>query len=337
MKRIPSLDGLRAISILLVVVGHLAKSGHGPRMFWDHYAELGVRVFFVISGFLITNLLLREHASTSTIRLREFYIRRAYRIFPAAFVFMLVAFAAYWHQLRWYDMAAAVVYLANHDYLRPWILGHLWSLSIEEQFYLVWPSVLKYWYRHRVAILIATFAVAPVCRTVLYALKLHRGGDMLLTDGDNLAIGCLLAIFAARVPKTSPYLAAVMLSAIVFIPLFEATTVRLTLLQLFVLQPIMIVSIAGVILHVVQVPYRLLNWSAIKWLGRISYSLYLWQQPFCADPHLKSAWLAVLALSCACLSYYFVERPMLRVRDGRRAPKTTKLTPQVLEPSTSAA
>jgi peptidoglycan/LPS O-acetylase OafA/YrhL len=162
---------------------------------------------------------------------------------------------------------------------------------------------------------------------------------MLITDGDNLAIGCLLAIFAARMPKPSPYLAAVMLSAIAFLPLFEPTTVRRTLLQLFVLQPILMVSIAGVTLHVVQVPYRLLNWSPIKWLGRISYSLYLWQQPFCADPHLKSAWLAVLALGCACLSYYFVEQPMLRLRDRRRTPKTTELAPQpqVLEPSTSVA
>jgi peptidoglycan/LPS O-acetylase OafA/YrhL len=325
MKRIPSLDGLRAISILLVVFGHMGRSGRGPRIFWDHYAEVGVRVFFVISGYLITNLLLHEHSRTSTINLRSFYIRRAYRIFPAAFVFILVAFAAYW------------LYLANHDYLRPWILGHLWSLSIEEQFYLVWPSVLKYWHRHRVAILIAAFAVAPVCRTVLYALRLHRGNDMLLTEGDNLAIGCLVAIFAARMPKTSPYLAAAMLSAIVFVPLFDATTIKRTLLQLFVLQPIMMVSIAGVILHLVQVPYRLLNWSGIKWLGRISYSLYLWQQPFCADPHLKSAWLALLALGCACLSYYFVEQPMLRVRDRRGASKVTELTPQVVELSTSAA
>ena len=235
MKRIPSLDGLRAISILLVVVGHMAKSGHGPRIFWDHYAEVGVRIFFVISGYLITNLLLHEHQRTSTIKLREFYVRRAYRIFPAAFVFMLVAFTAYWHQLRWYDMAAALLYLANHDYLRPWILGHLWSLSIEEQFYVVWPSVLKYWYRHRVTILIAAFAVAPVARTVLYALKVHRGGDMLLTDGDNLAIGCLLAIVAARIPRTSPYLAVAMASVIVFVPLFEATTAKRTLLLVFVL------------------------------------------------------------------------------------------------------
>lgn len=338
MKRIPSLDGLRAISIALVVVGHMAKSGHAPRIFWDHYAEIGVRIFFVISGYLITNLLLHEHTRTATINLREFYVRRAYRIFPAAFAFMLVAFVVFWHELRWYDMAAALFYLANHDYLRPWILGHLWSLSIEEQFYLLWPGILKRWYRHRVAILVGVFVFAPVFRTLLFALKVHGGGGALLPAiGNNLAIGCLLAIFASRIPKISSYLALAMLSAAVFIPLFEASTVKWTLLMLFVLQPLLLISITGLVLHVVQVPYRFLNWSVVTWLGRISYSLYLWQQPFCSDPAMKSGWLVLAALGCACLSYYVIERPMLQMRERRRAGGASEVASQVLRPSTNAA
>ena len=75
MKRIPSLDGLRAISIAMVVAGHMGKSGHAPRIFWDVYAALGVKIFFVISGYLITTILLREHSRTSKISLRDFYIR----------------------------------------------------------------------------------------------------------------------------------------------------------------------------------------------------------------------------------------------------------------------
>ena len=92
MKRIPSLDGLRAISIVLVVLGHMAKSGHAPRIFWSSFANTGVCIFFVISGFLISTILVQEHNQTSTISLRQFYVRRAYRIFPAAFFFMAVAF-----------------------------------------------------------------------------------------------------------------------------------------------------------------------------------------------------------------------------------------------------
>jgi hypothetical protein len=123
VKRIPSLDGLRAISIAMVVVGHLAKSGHGPRIFWTTYAGIGVSIFFVISGYLITTILLKEHSRTSNIRLRDFYIRRAYRIFPAAFVFMLVVFAFYWRSLRWYDMAAAMLYVATSTSTGPGFLA----------------------------------------------------------------------------------------------------------------------------------------------------------------------------------------------------------------------
>jgi len=108
VKRIPSLDGLRAISISLVVIGHLAYSGHGPRVL-AQYANLGVRIFFVISGYLITSLLLEEHARTGTISLRDFYIRRAYRIFPAALCFILAVVVLYWHAFRWYDIDAALL------------------------------------------------------------------------------------------------------------------------------------------------------------------------------------------------------------------------------------
>jgi peptidoglycan/LPS O-acetylase OafA/YrhL len=88
MRRIPSLDGLRAISIVLVILSHLVKWKHASLAFPDAYGELGVRVFFVLSGYLITILLLREQDRSSTISLSNFYVRRAFRIFPAAFVFL---------------------------------------------------------------------------------------------------------------------------------------------------------------------------------------------------------------------------------------------------------
>src|SRR5271165_169726 len=96
-SRIPSLDGLRAISISLVVVGHWAELRYHSDVA-GAFANLGVRVFFIISGYLITTLLLKEHAKTATIGLREFYVRRAYRILPAAMLFMLPVFVIYWHE-----------------------------------------------------------------------------------------------------------------------------------------------------------------------------------------------------------------------------------------------
>jgi len=289
----------------------------------ETYGELGVNIFFVLSGYLITNLLLREYERTSTISLREFYIRRAFRIFPAAFVFLAVVIPLYWHQMRWYHIAAALFYVANMDLSRPWIFGHLWSLSIEEQFYLLWPFAVKKWRRHATAILLCVFLATPVFRAALYAFKVQNGlVGSLPVFADELAVGCLLAIFALRLPRISGYWALAMVATMILVPWFPATSATRSLFMLFVLRPLQQLSIAGVVLHVIQVPYRALNWQPIAWLGKISYSLYLWQELFCSNPSLHLGYaLALPALACACLSYYLVEQPLLRLRDrlGRKA------------------
>ena len=128
-----------------------------------------------------------------------------------------------------------------------------------------------------------------------------------------------------------------MTSMVFLVPLFAANTQTKTLLQLFVLQPLLHVSIAGVVLHVIQVPYQFLNWGPVAWLGRISYSLYLWQQVFCFNPSFKLGYsLALLAVGCACLSYYFVEQPMLRLRE-KRVQKLEQAAAPMLERTSSAA
>lgn len=315
--RIPSLDGLRAISITLVILSHLVKWKHLSVSVLGSYGDLGVHIFFVLSGYLITNLLLREYARTATISLSDFYIRRALRIFPAALVFMAVVIALDWPQMRWYHITAALLYVANMDPTRPWIFGHLWSLSIEEQFYLLWPFTLKKWHRHRTIILLCVMLATPVLRTACYAFKVNGGFlGSLPMFADQLAIGCLLAIFAPRLPKINGYAAFLMLALIIFIPWFPATSPLRTLFSLFVVQLVLHVSIAGIVLHVIQVPYRALNWTPVAWLGKVSYSLYLWQELFCSNASLHYGLvLALPALACACLSYYLVEQPMLRLRE----------------------
>lgn len=336
MKRIPSLDGLRAISIIFVVLSHMSKSGHAPRIFFQ-FAATGVSIFFVISGYLITSILLREREHAGTINLREFYIRRAYRIFPAAFVFMAVAIVVFWPQFRWYHIAAGLLYVANYDLTRPWVFGHLWSLSIEEQFYFLWPGVLKLWYRHRVAIVVGVLLSAPLWKAAMLYFKARWGLWAFPALADNLAIGCLLAVFAPRLPRVKPYWAVVMAVAAMGVQFFPAENTARTLLLLFVLKPIFYISIAGVLLHVVQTPYRSLNWGPVVWLGQISYSLYLWQEPFCADRHMRSGYLVFAAIACACLSYYFIERPMLRVRERRSLRAATEISTPGLEASPTAA
>src|SRR3974377_571347 len=147
-------------------------------------------------------LLMRELDRTSTIRLQRFYVRRAYRILPAAILFMLVVFVVFWHELRWYHMAAAGLYPVNYDFAHPWFIGHLWSLSVQEQFYFLWPSVLKKWHRQHVLIVLTAIAGAP-----MFGVGCHFLGTRGRTDeffpavADILAIGCLLAFYSNRMPR----------------------------------------------------------------------------------------------------------------------------------------
>lgn len=328
-RRIPSLDGLRAISITLVILSHLVKWKHISGEVLGAYGTLGVFIFFVLSGYLITNILLGEYERKSTISLRNFYLRRAFRIFPAAFVFLAFVIILYWKQMSWLHIAAAVFYFANMDASRPWIFGHLWSLSIEEQFYMLWPFALKQWYRHRIWIVLGAFWITPVFRTFLYALKVHNGwlGSLPLFSS-HLAIGCLLAILAPRLPKIPRAIAVLMVGALILIPWFAGNTPARTLFSLFILSPLLNISAAGLVLHVIQFPYRALNWHPVAWLGRISYSLYLWQELFCSNAALHGGYLLILpSLACACLSYYLVEQPMLRMRDRLKLQSTSSPRP----------
>lgn len=319
VKRIPSLDGLRAISILLVLVGHWT-SRHHELTFLSTYANLGVRVFFVISGYLITTLLLKEQERSGEIQLKRFYIQRAYRILPAAFAFAIPVMILYRHELSRWDAAAATLYLMNFDFAPPWCVGHLWSLSVEEQFYFLWPGVLRKWFRHRRAILVGVIAVAPVYSAVCYFLKVPGGGyGTFPAVADNLAVGCLAAILGTRIGAVRLSWAWLMMVVIVLVPQFAANTPTRTLIMLFVLWPAMHFSIAGILLHVVREPYRILNLGPVVFVGKISYSLYLWQQLFFFRPTPWPTYIALpAALGCACLSYWFIEQPMLRLRERER-------------------
>lgn len=318
MKRIPSLDGLRAISILLVIVGHLSERGIIPWKIWGEYANLGVRIFFVISGYLITQILMREQDATDTISLKNFYMRRSFRIFPAAIMFLGMATVVYWPELRWYHIATAFFYLANVGVTLPWFFGHLWSLSVEEQFYLLWPAILRRWRRAKVAILVSAMVLAPCVRLFLYAIHARPVHfTNFFANADALATGCLLTVIAPKERPIPSYLAFAMLVAATLIPLFEGSSVARTVISTVVLRPLLHVCIAGLLLFAVKRRLRFLNVGPLTWLGRISYSLYLWQQPFCFAPFLINRYIPMLAPVLACASYYLIEQPMLRLREKR--------------------
>ena len=147
--RIPSLDGCRAISILLVVVSHLCETPafhafdpYARLMF--HFGPFGVEVFFVISGFIITTLLLNEEHSHGFVSIKGFYIRRAFRIWPAAYAYLLVVAVLAWNHVisvAPHHFFYAGTFLMNHVQEMNWFTAHFWSLAIEEQFYVLWPIV----------------------------------------------------------------------------------------------------------------------------------------------------------------------------------------------------
>ena len=202
--RIPSLDGLRAISILLVVVGHAISPKAFPTLFtmFGHLGNYGVRIFFLISGFLITTLLLKEHDRTGHISLKNFYIRRSLRIFPAFYLYVatIVVLSSLGMVVLYQgDLLHTLTYTMNYHMKRSWYLNHIWSLSVEEQFYLLWPAVVLL-AKPRGGLRIAMWVVllAPIMRVIM-AFGFDANPTSLTRHfqavSDALATGCLLAGF----------------------------------------------------------------------------------------------------------------------------------------------
>ncbi len=339
-RRIPSLDGLRALSISLVIVSHLLGTRgfpFGTRALGTvgDFGYLGVKVFFVISGYLITTLLMKEHERTGRISLKGFYVRRVWRIFPAFYAFVVVMVAA-WAigvvQLNPGDLVAAVTYTMNYHYDRSWELGHIWSLSIEEQFYVVWPFVFVLVGRARVvASATAMIALALVCRGLVWFLL---RSDNLAEEAypcvmDSIAVGCLMAGLARRLDASAAYRrflrspwfllvpGAVALGQLQAHPAFQFT-IGTTAANL----GLALIVDRAVRCHADPIG-RVLNWRPLVWLGTLSYSLYLWQEPFLnhyRPTHVTTYPLNLgLAFGCAVASFYLIEQPILTWRAQRAA------------------
>ncbi len=209
IRNIPGLDGLRAISISIVIVAH--SSWYLPQWLTDNIlfravigsGAHGVAIFFVISGYLITTLLLRELSTTNSISLRRFYLRRSVRIFPAYYVFLSVmAFLWLTHAIPEHlasFIAAATYMWTFYPAAQGYFIYHAWSLSIEEIFYIVWPLLIGIAYRQRSLsqISLTFILVMPLVRLLFYFIfPTIRGNQLYMLQGwiDTIVVGCLLAI-----------------------------------------------------------------------------------------------------------------------------------------------
>ncbi len=352
-RHIPSLDGLRALSVLLVIVLHTLLRNtlyndipFGYRLLGN--GSLGVFIFFVISGYLITTLLLREHEKTSAISLKSFYIRRAFRILPPLYLYILflAVLGATGHLpgMNTRELITALTLTRNYArHVDLWAMEHLWSLCIEEQFYILWPSVLVLCVLHRegsdgrrnaTRVALAILIAEPFIRvfSFRYLPAFHNTG-MFHMQADGLMFGALGALqqghsrferIYTRVTRW-PWLLPVLIFGVL-----GALTVRF---QNYWDLPIGITLNGFLILMwmlwLVRNPAspagRLFNQPAIAWIGRLSYSLYLWQTFFTHHLDVEvfghngwwdtfpTSWLCILAV--AAFSYYVVERPALRLRD----------------------
>jgi peptidoglycan/LPS O-acetylase OafA/YrhL len=339
-RNIPSLDGLRAISILLVVIAHSSENFSRwirlPLGTYLLFGHLGVSVFFVISGFLITSLLLKEWNATGTIGLKRFYVRRAFRIFPPFYLYLgiilvLVLAGVFQTPLRAFFFAA--IYCTDY-YLGPGAdfvgLQHTWSLSVEEQFYLLWPAALLLLGKRR-GVYLAAFLIliSPFIRGVTYLILApqHRAmvDRMFHSSIDTIMFGCLLALLwqSDRFHRLLPVLtnSLLMIGSVFFLlildPLLETHFYgRYSLLFAMTLEG---ASISLITLYVIKRPDtlcgRMLNTALLRHIGVISYSLYLWQSILTAGSGQYFPLNLVAILLCAEVSYWFVERPSLRLRD----------------------
>ena len=336
--RIPSLDGLRAVSIAAVVLGHLAGTRNFPAVIGDpirnnefvNIADLGVRVFFVISGFLITGILMKESRRPGGISLSRFYLRRTMRIFPAYYAFVgtvLILTAVGVYSVTSNDFVRAFTYTTNYDPDRAWEVGHLWSLAVEEQFYLLWPlTIILLGLRNAKAAAVLVVLTVPLFRAFEYAFVpgwREIVSNTFETAADSIALGCLLALTLDRLVvrswfqriMASPWIIVVVL--VVALALGQWGVTRL-LVSMSLINVAVALAIAYWVLHPGGVTGRFLNLRPIVYIGTLSYSIYLWQQIFV---NRNSTLIIstfpldlILVAACALASYYLVERPFLRLR-----------------------
>jgi len=341
---VPGLDGLRAVSILLVL-GQYFLTAATP-------GGYGVFVFFVISGFLITRLLLAERKSTSQISLTKFYARRVIRLYPLVVLYTAIVCCLYWvsgREIQWLDPAASLFYFCNYLVSDASVKGahlamqeftHFWSLSVEEQFYIGMPCVLLLTRTPQgLAIAAATICAAAAALRLGFATAVpeYIGTHFFYTRTefrvDSLGYGVLLAALCecrpalvSRLshPMVCVALALLTLITIVLLPRLPVLVLRDSVMGLFVMA-----SIAGVVFNPTFWPASLvLNSAPLVWIGRLSYSLYVWHYGVVVwlQPHMHGLAFKVvgflLTVAVATLSYYWIEKPLLHFRTRLRVAVT---------------
>jgi peptidoglycan/LPS O-acetylase OafA/YrhL len=349
---VPFLDGLRAVSILLIMGCH----NLGPVSSWiagQLSGWVSVDLFFIISGFLITSILVREKTKRGNISLRNFYIRRWLRISPAYYAFLALMFV--WTICRGGDQyqssfAVAGLYLTNIDLSSGWGLClpgsgliHTWTLSAEEQFYLMWPGLLKFSGNKALKICITLIASSYIWR--LYLLSTGASWERLYYGLEGSMESIMLGVASGLIWSTphlqqkirslfsAPGTATVMFAVLLISCHFLGHPSTAANLPLFWAAkfPIVILLITGFMISMLvnpnSIPAKILSFKPLVWIGQLSYSLYLWHivVNFPATHSIlvsifHNKYLVELGKFACCYgfalaSFYLIEKPCLKLKD----------------------
>ncbi len=343
MKHIPALDGIRGVAILLVMLFHLKLPGFS--LGWA-----GVPLFFVLSGFLITGILLEEKTATFSEYLRAFYVKRSLRIFPLFYgylalnlVILLVTgrptdgYAWYVLYFQNYQIANAIATDGNI----PGIVGHTWSLAVEEQFYLIWPFLVYYFSRRQLAWTCVVLIVAsPLARLAILHISGNESMAILTLPSclDMMAYGALLSLLR-NAQWGSKAVSALFLAgaAITGIAIFQlglaafwnsSTWVRQASYLYTSLAFIFGIAIWAAAVKPMSLWVKLLSIKPLLYTGKISYGLYIWHYiiflafeklatklSFMALPMVTPVLAIAASYIVATLSFYLFELYFLRMKD----------------------
>jgi len=326
VRKWPALDGLRGVAILFVLAAH-------SEIVNVYVAGMvGVTVFFVLSGFLITYLLLDELRDTGGIAFKAFYGRRALRLLPALGLY-LVGIAILMPLLGlsmpvWEITWPSALYLANYVQLFGVDLyanSHLWSLAVEEHFYLLWPLLVWLGATRRLKVLVTVLIGLVIWRLGIGAYNPMWAYHSTDANAYALGLGCLLAAahhrgWRVRLPRRTAEAGVFVLAFLSLVPVRGLDH----LMEVGVWLPPVAASLAALcVLAAIEIRPAFLGGTAIRWFGVISYSVYLWHAPMLRIPALASnpfTRLAAvgLAIGIAWMSWTWIESPILRSKWRQR-------------------
>lgn len=327
--RIGALDGWRAVSAALVIVSHLFFGT------FDGLGNLGVQIFFVISGFVICRSLIREKAATGAVSLVGFYVRRGLRILPPlAFYVGSIALLSRLDFVSDYSAGVirALTFTCNfrNAGCGGWLGAHTWSLSAEEQFYLLIPAAFSMFGRFRRAALSVAAICLPLIVLAMYAFQLGVYAKF-LAEFVSIGFGVACALNEATVRRFAKNISSpgawIAVSCMIGISLFSGSRTA-TAIQVIFLAPL----IAALLFRTIEATSPLekfLNSRVASVVGKASYTLYLWQQLATFPAVSGYIWISIWALAACILfslaSFYLVENRLIEL--GRKRSERLSRTP----------